>query len=80
MCHHPPVVCVADAVVDPGAVVVHLLHAAPALAAVVRPGHLEATAHLKQIRTQHQGFYFATVESDARELFPNFDQHRGTPT
>ena len=38
---------VADAVVDPGAVVVHLLDAPTALAAVVRPRHLETTAHLQ---------------------------------
>ena len=40
------VVLVADAVVDPGAVVIHLLHAPTALPAVVRPRHLEPLAHL----------------------------------
>ena len=42
-----PVVGVSDAVVDPWAVVVHLLHAATALPAVVRTRNLEATTHLQ---------------------------------
>ena len=43
------VVGVSDAVVDPGAVVVHLLDAAAALAAVVRPRNLEPAANLQCI-------------------------------
>ena len=39
----------ADAVVDPGAVVVHLLDAAAALAAVVRTRNLEPAANLQNV-------------------------------
>jgi hypothetical protein len=52
------VVSVPDAVVDPRAVVVHLLDAATALAAVVAPRHLEAVAHVAELEPLSLLFVF----------------------
>ena len=55
-----PVVVVTDAVVHPGAMVVHAEHAALALPAVVRPWRLVGVAHSAVTWTARETFDFVS--------------------